>query len=246
MAAVAPTVTVTPGQAQITNTQSLLVTVAVTGAAGTPTGSVVLTAGSFTSGAGKLANGSVQFMVPPGALAVGPTEALTATYTPDTASSTNYTDATGTADVAVAALSVNLPSKLQGYKAQLSTLVNGVVTLIAGLKDLEGGFKSEQLDASDHGTSGWKARIPGLLDFDGSATLDYIEGDASQQSLRTSLLSQQLLTITLLPTDAAGSGAASYAGPVQITDWKWSGKNTELQSVQITFAGAGPFSVVAQ
>lgn len=249
MPAVAPNVTVTPGQSQITKTQSLLVTVGVAGSGSNPpvaTGTVVLTAGSFISGAGTLANGSVQFLVPPGALPVGPTEALSATYTPDTNSSANYTTATGTANVAVVAITVNLPAKLQGYKAQLAVLIAGVVTLIAGLKDLEGGFKSDQLDATDHGTNGWKARMPGLLDFEGSATLDYILGDASQKYLLNAVLNQSTLTITLLPTDASGSGADSYVGPAIITDFKWNGKNTDLQGVSLTLVGGGPFSVVAQ
>jgi predicted secreted protein len=246
MAAVAPTVTVTPGQAQITNTQSLLVTVGLSGASGTPTGTVVLTAGTFTSGAGTLVNGAVQFMVPPGALAIGPTEALNANYTPDAASTANYTVATGTVNVAVVKVTVNLPSKLLGYKAQLAVLIAGVVTLVAGLKDVQGGFKVDQVDATDHGTNGWKARMSGLNDFEGTATLDFIAGDASQAFLRNAVLSQTPLTLTLLPIDAAGSGAESYTGPAIISDWKWSGKNADLQSVQITLAGAGPFSVVAQ
>ena len=248
MPAAAPTVTVTPQQASITSAQSLLVTVSVSTLTGdpTPTGSVVLTAGSFVSGAGVLSGGAVSFQVPAGALAVGPTEALSAVYTPDTAGSTYYLTATGTANVAVVKVTINLPSKLQGYKAQLAMLVAGVVTLIAGLKDLDGGFKSEQLDATDHGTNGWKARIPGLLDFDCTAKLDYICGDASQQALRNAVLSQQNIVVTLLPVDAAGSGAESWSGPATITDWKWDGKNTDLQGVQITLAGAGPFSVVTQ
>ena len=246
MAAVSPTVTVTPSQAQITNTQSLLVAVGVAGTAGTPTGTVVLTAGTFASGAGTLVDGAVQFLVPPGALTVGPTEALTANYTPDAASTANYLVGTGTANVAVVKVTINLPSKLQGYKAQLAVLIAGVLTLVAGLKDVQGGFKVDQVDATDHGTNGWKARLPGLTDFEGSATLDFIAGDASQEFLRTAVLSQTPLSLTLLPVDAAGSGAESYYGTAIISDWKWSGKNADLQSVQITLTGAGPFSVAAQ
>ena len=117
---------------------------------------------------------------------------------------------------------------------------------VAGLKDLEGAFTSEQLDATDHGNNGWKSRMNGLLDFDGSAKLDYIAGDTSQQYLRTAMLSQTAINITLLPEIAASSGEDSYQGSVIITDWKWDGKNTDVQGVQITMKGAGPFTVVPQ
>lgn len=249
MLAVAPTITVTPSQASITDTQSLLVTVGVAGTGTNPpiaTGTVVLTAGSFTSGAGTLANGSVSFLIPGGAMPVGASNTITGAYTPDTAGAVNYTSGSGTATETVTATSVNLPAKLQGYKAQLAVLIAGVLTVVAGLKDLQGGFKTDQLDATDHGTNGWKARMNGLKDFEGSATLDYIEGDTSQQYLFDSMMSGLALQITLYPTKASGSGARSYTGPIVITDFKWSGKNTDLQSSQLTLTGAGPFSVAAQ
>jgi predicted secreted protein len=140
------------------------------------------------------------------------------------------------------------PHKLQGYKAQLqyTPAGGGAAVTVAGLKDLEGGFTSEQLDATDHGNNGWKARMNGLLDFEGSAKLDYIAGDTSQQAIRSAMLSQTALTITLFPEIAAASGEDSYQGLVIITDWKWDGKNTDLQGVTVTMKGAGPFAVVAQ
>ena len=100
-----PTVTVTPGAASIARSQSLQVTVAVSGGAGnpTPTGSVTLTSGSYTSSAITLASGSATVTVPAESLASG-TPTLTATYTPDAASSTVYTSATGTSQ----AVTVNL------------------------------------------------------------------------------------------------------------------------------------------
>lgn len=140
------------------------------------------------------------------------------------------------------------PHKLQGYKAQLQYTPSGggAAVTVAGLKDLEGGFTSEQLDATDHGNNGWKARMNGLLDFEGSAKLDHIAGDTSQQYLRTAMLTQAAVAILLLPEIAVGSGEDSYSGSVIITDFKWDGKNTDLQGVSITMKGAGPFTVVAQ
>ena len=104
---ITPTVTVTPTASSITTTQSLGVTVAVSGGSGnpTPTGSVTLTSGTYTSAAATLVSGSAQITIPAGSLAVG-SDTLTASYTPDLASSSTYNKATGTSSaVSVAALS---------------------------------------------------------------------------------------------------------------------------------------------
>ena len=91
-----PTVTVTPGSSAITTLQPLTATVGVSGGAGNPppTGSVTLTSGTYTSAATTLASGSAQINIPAGSLAVG-SDTLSASYTPDSASSTTYKTATG-------------------------------------------------------------------------------------------------------------------------------------------------------
>jgi hypothetical protein len=103
--AVAPTVGVTPASSTITTAQSLSVAVSVVGTNGgaTPTGSVVLTSGTYTSAAATLSNGSATINVAAGSLAAG-NDTLTATYTPDSASSAAYKSASGTANVTVIAL----------------------------------------------------------------------------------------------------------------------------------------------
>jgi hypothetical protein len=98
---VAPTVSVTPAAASITTTQSESVKVTVSGSSGAPTGKVALSSGSYTSSATALSGGSATIPVAAGVLAVG-ADTLTATYAPDTASSLNYTGASGTGSVTVA------------------------------------------------------------------------------------------------------------------------------------------------
>ena len=63
-----PTVTVTPSPSSITTTQALSVTVAVSGGLGnlTPTGSVTLSGGGYTSAATTLSGGSATINVPAG------------------------------------------------------------------------------------------------------------------------------------------------------------------------------------
>ena len=97
---VTPTVTLTPASSTISTVQALKVTVTVSGGAGTPTGSVTLSVGSFTSSAVTLAAGSAAITIPAGSLAAG-SVTLKGSYTPDSGSSSAYNSASGTAPVTV-------------------------------------------------------------------------------------------------------------------------------------------------
>lgn len=104
---ITPVVTVTPSLTAISTGQALTVTISVNGGAGkpTPTGSVVLTGGGYTSTAAALSSGSVVLQIAAGKLAVG-SDTLAAAYTPDASSSVSYNAATGSsAAVSVALLS---------------------------------------------------------------------------------------------------------------------------------------------
>jgi pseudomonalisin len=97
-----PTVTATPSTPKVTVDQAFTVSVAVAGASGfsTPTGSVVLTSGAFTSSAVTLSSGSATINVPAGKLSTG-TDPLSVAYTPDSASSIIYTPEVGVGSVTV-------------------------------------------------------------------------------------------------------------------------------------------------
>jgi predicted secreted protein len=247
MSAVAPVVTVTPSASAITNVQALPVAVAVAGAAGTALGTVQLVSGTYTSNPVTLLTGAATIVVPAGVLAVA-ADTLTVTYTPTGTSIGVYLTATGTGNVTVSISPVSLPSKLQGYKAQLTYVPasGGAAVVLAGLKDLDGGFKAEKLDATDHGNNGWKSSILGLLEFTGTAKVDFIAGDASQQYILNSMLAGAAISITIAPVLAPGSGVVSFVGPVIVSDWKWSGKNSGLQDATVTLDGNGPFVLVIQ
>ncbi|HEX9198081.1 MAG TPA: Ig-like domain-containing protein, partial [Acidobacteriaceae bacterium] len=96
---VTPSVAVTPSSSSITTTQVLTVTVTVSGASGTPTptGSITLIGGGYSSTAATLINGSATISIPAGSLALG-SDTLTASYTGDS----NYNAASGTVSVTIA------------------------------------------------------------------------------------------------------------------------------------------------
>jgi hypothetical protein len=132
----APTVTVTISPSSIATTQALMVTVTVAGPSGssTPTGSVILTGSGYTSATETLSSGSVTFNLPGGSLSTG-VDTLTASYTPDSSSSSTYGGSTGmnsvtvTAPIPLAGLSpssLTFTSQLTGTTstAQTVTLTN--------------------------------------------------------------------------------------------------------------------------
>jgi len=88
---VSPSISLTPSQQVIANSQVLTIGVVVNAVQyyPNPTGSVTLTSGSYASAPVVLTAGSATIVVPAGSLAVGD-DTLTVTYTPDTASSASY------------------------------------------------------------------------------------------------------------------------------------------------------------
>jgi hypothetical protein len=105
--ALAPSMTVFPNPANVPATQAMIVNIAVSGGSGnpTPTGSVTVSSGRYTSSATSLIGGSAAITVPAGSLAIG-TDTLTASYAGDD----NYRPATGSASVAITALDMPTPS----------------------------------------------------------------------------------------------------------------------------------------
>jgi subtilase family serine protease len=97
------TVTVTANPASITTAQGTTIAVTVSGAKGTPTGTVSLKSGSFSAAPQNLANGSVSFAIAAGALPGG-TDIITASYSGDSV----YAPATGTTTVMVQQLHFSL------------------------------------------------------------------------------------------------------------------------------------------
>ena len=97
-----PTVQVSLLASSITTAQDLVVTVAVNGVSGapTPTGTVTVTGGGYSSMANSLSGGTVTIDIPAGSLALG-SDTLTASYAPDSSSSQTYSSSTGSVSVVV-------------------------------------------------------------------------------------------------------------------------------------------------
>jgi subtilase family serine protease len=123
----AATVTVTPAESSLNSNQSLNVTATVSGASGTPTGTVTLSGGGYTSSAGTLSGGSYTFTIPANSLSTG-TDTFTVTYSGDS----NYASATGTATVTVTGPTFTLSATNVTVTAGSSGTSTITVTPVAG------------------------------------------------------------------------------------------------------------------
>lgn len=96
-----PTMAISVSPSSITPATSVLVKVVLSGTP-TPTGSVVVSGGKFASASTTLVAGSATITVPGSSLSSLGSVALTATYTPDTASATVYNPGSASSTVSVA------------------------------------------------------------------------------------------------------------------------------------------------
>ena len=123
----AATVTVTPATMSIVSNQSLSVTVAVTGASGTPTGSVTISGGGYTSPAQTLASGSATISIPGNSLSAG-SDTLTASYSGDS----TYATASGSATVTVTAAPAPTVTVTPAVNSIIVNQVLGVPVTVTG------------------------------------------------------------------------------------------------------------------
>jgi hypothetical protein len=152
--ATAPTVTVTPEETTHPYAENLIVTASVAGGSGTPTGSVMLSSGSFTSSAVTLNSGAATFYVQPGSLAIG-ADTVTVTYTPDSSSSSTYASCTGTANITMTSpgsTNITVTINTLANRHQISPYIYGINTL-----------NSNDITSLS----------PGLTRFGGNETSDY-------------------------------------------------------------------------
>jgi hypothetical protein len=140
---IAPTVTVTPEETTHPYAENLIVTATVKDGNVSPSGSVVLSSGQFTSQAVKLDSGSATFYVQPGSLAKG-SDTLTVTFTPDPGNSATYATATGTAAITITSpgsKSVGVNIDTLAGRHQISPYIYGINSTNRGdIANLSPGF----------------------------------------------------------------------------------------------------------
>lgn len=140
------TVAVSANPTSFTNLNGTALTITVSGSSGTPTGTVVVTSGTFVSATKSLTSGTVTFNLSPGVLAVG-TDTITATYGGDS----TYATASGTVQVTVSlatfTLSASAPASISAGGTATSNITVNAVNGYAGTVTLSCALTSSPANA---------------------------------------------------------------------------------------------------
>jgi RHS repeat-associated protein len=250
---ITPNVTVMPASSSITPTQSLAVAIAVaspvTGGS-VPTGTVVLSSGTYTSATATLSSGAASITIPAGALPTG-IDILTATYTPDSASSATYAAAAGVVQVTVAnvPLASLSPSGLTftavsgtssaAQTVQLTNTGNAALT-ITGVT-ITGSGASSFADTSACGTS-----LP--VGFSCNISVTFTPSSAAGFSATLSVADNASGTpqsITLTGTGTAVPAPVVSLAPSSLTFTSASGTTSAAQTVTLSNTGNAALSITA-
>lgn len=143
-----PTVTVTPAAGSIDAGQPLNVVATVAGSGGTPTGTVTLSGGGYTSSAQTLAAGSYTFVIPANSLSAG-TDNLSVSYSGDPVYSTGSGSASVAVTTSVYALAATTPTAVNPGGSTTSTISLSSATFYTGTVTLTCALTSSPAGASD-------------------------------------------------------------------------------------------------
>ena len=241
-----PTMYMIPSEQNTTTEEALTVTVVVDGGSGnpTPTGSVTLTGGNYTSTATSLFGNFALITVPAGSLPSG-TDTLTAVYIPDATSVSTYSDASASATVSVTTQGATAPTVTVTPSSSTITIAQAFsVTVVVS------------------GGSGSPTPTGSVILTSGSYTspVKTLSGGSASIAISAGLLELGADTLTAIYTPDASSSptynAASGSAPVTVTAPAASlsptslrfaphqvGTASDSQPVTLTNTGTAPLSV---
>jgi large repetitive protein len=238
-----PTVTVTPASSSIATNQPLQVTMQVSGnGKSAPTGTIVLSSGSYISAAAALSQGNVILNIPAGALAAG-VDSLTASYTPDNSSSLTFNAATGTGSVSVSTPLVSTVTVLQasaasgafGDSVTLSATVtpaSRTVTPTGSVTLMDGASSLATLLLNASGTASYSTTALAV----GSHSITAVYAGDSNNSASTST-PVAITVIAPAPVASLAPTSLSFASVV--------GTTTTGQPIALTNIGNAPLNITS-
>ena len=228
------TVSVTPASSSITGQQALSVAVTVSGGSGgtTPTGTVKLTSGSFTSAAATLSGGTVSISIPAGTLKLG-ANTLTVVYS----GSAQYSSASGTASVTVTEVTPAVtvtPASGTIVTLPITTLQSLIVTIgvsggagepaATGTVILSGGSYTSAVVSLVTGSASITVPAGALLAGTDTVTASYTPDTAGSATYTGATGTAQVFVIKAVPTVSVTPAASSIS---------------TVQSLKVTVAVSG-------
>ena len=228
------TVSVAPASSSIVSNQSLNVTISIAGSSGTPTGTVTLSSGTYTSGSTALSSGSATITIPANSLAAG-TDTLTASYSGDA----TYAAENGSATEAVTQATLLTPSVAvsaspssfnSGQGTTVTVTVSGSGATPTGSVLLTSGSFTSAPHTLSGGTTTFSLS-PGLLATGTDTITAQYAGDSVYGSANgTTQVTVTQSTFSLVATNPAAISRGSSA----VSTITWTTTNSYSSNVSLT------------
>jgi sugar lactone lactonase YvrE len=223
----APKVQAVPSSLSISTSQGISLTVSVAGPNGSPnpTGSVVITSGTFTGSAVLLsAAGTATASIPAWSLATG-TDPLIATYTPDTVSAATYEGAAGTVSVSVTmatpAMTVTLSSAsittAQSLGVSVSVAAPAGGPMPTGTVSLSNGTYSSTAAVLSNGSATIGVRPFSLQLGMNNLNINYTPDIASVSVYNSAVRSSSVIATRVTPAIAVTPSATAITNKQAVT-----------------------------
>ena len=250
--ALTPAITVTPASTTIASSQSLSVTVKVAGTAATPTGTVTLTAGSYTSGTATLSSGSATIVIPADTFTTAGLKTISVSYTGDTVYASGSGSATVTVTVPLAPTVTVTPGSGSITTAQplaVAVTVTGTGATPTGTVTLTSGSYSSGAKTLISGAYAFAIPAGSLAAGSDTLSVSYSGDSAYSAKTGTASVTVTALTPTVTVTPASTSidtgqslavtvkvagTAAAPTGTVTLTSGSYTSSATSLSSGSTT------------
>lgn len=154
------------------------------------------------------------------------------------------------AAAAAALLLVGQATETRGIDIKLYVSVNGVMTLVGGLRSVDLTINGESIDASHGGSGGWRNRLGALRDWTASAgsvvLMDLEDGgfDAAFGHLKTLLQSGDTPGQNVTGVEIQYPDGSKDAGTAIITSLSLSGPYDGISEGSISLEGNGKLNYI--
>ena len=126
---------------------------------------------------------------------------------------------------------------LQGYKGilKLSTAASGTEAKIANILDMSIDASHTTIDATNHDSSGERARIGGITEWSGSMTFQWSDDSTAQIPVYDVLAGKTLVDVQYMPVGS--SSGDHWEGDCFITSFNLSSPNEDVTTIDASFDG---------
>ena|SRR5579872_1369053 len=134
---------------------------------------------------------------------------------------------------------MSLNAAIQGFNVGVEVSTDGgtTYTVVGGLQGGDLQCKATMLDSTSTQSGGHKEQVKGLDEWTITPSTLFLASDAAQATIYTAFVSGSALFYRFRPKVA--TGVPQWIGQAIVSDYKLSGKTTDVETASITLAGTG-------